>query len=66
MQNTSQEGHELEYHFSDGAFGDGPDANITIHYYRKMDRLAKYKLANNSNFTVYVYSSYLSIFFCLP
>ena len=25
--------HELEYHFSDGAFGDGPDANITIHYY---------------------------------
>ena len=44
--------HELEYHYSDCAFGDGPDANITIRYYRKMDRFAKYKLANNSNFTV--------------
>ena len=44
--------HELEYHYSDGAFGDGLDSNIMIHYYRKMDRLAKYKLANNSNFTV--------------
>ena len=45
--------YELEYHYSDGAFGDGPDANITIRYYRKMDRLAKYKLANISNFTVW-------------
>ena len=44
--------HELEYHYSDGAFGDEPDANITIRYYRKMDRFAKYKLSNNSNFTV--------------
>ena len=44
--------YELEYHYSDGAFGDGPDANITIRYYRKMAQLAKYKLANNSNFTV--------------
>ena len=44
--------HELEYHYSDGAFGDKPDANITIRYYRKMDRFANYKLANNSNFTV--------------
>ena len=24
--------HELEYHYSDGAFGDGPQANITIRY----------------------------------
>ena len=47
--------HELEYHYSDGAFSDGPDANITIHYYRKMNRFAKYKLANNSIFTVYKY-----------
>ena len=45
--------HELEYHYSGGAFGNGPDTNITIRYYRKMDQLAKYKLANNSNFTVY-------------
>ena len=30
--------HELEYHYSDGAFGDGPDANITIRYLnQKMD-----------------------------
>ena len=45
--------YELGYHYSDGAFGDEPDANITIRYYRKMDLLAKDKLANNSNFTVY-------------
>ena len=44
--------YELDYHYSDGAFGDGPDANITIRYYLKMDQLAKYKIANNSNFTV--------------
>ena len=44
--------HELEYHYSDGAFGDGPHANITIRYYQKLDRFAKYKLANDSNFTV--------------
>ena len=44
--------HELEYHYSDDPFGDGPDANITICYYQKMDQFAKYKLANNSNFTV--------------
>ena len=44
---------ELEYHFSDGAFVDGPDANNMIRYYQKMDQLAKYKLANNSNFTVF-------------
>ena len=46
--------YELEYHYSnsDGALGDGPDANITIRYYRKIDQLAKYKLAYNSNFTV--------------
>ena len=37
----------IDYHYSDGAFGDGSDANITIHYYQKMDRFA-----NNSNFTV--------------
>ena len=45
--------HELEYHYSDGAFGGRPGAIITIRYYRKMDRFAKYKLANNSNFTVF-------------
>ena len=44
--------YELAYHYSDGAFGDGPDANITIRYYWKRERLAKYKLANNSKFTV--------------
>ena len=49
--------HELEYHYSDGAFGvKGTDANITISYYRKMDRFAKYKLANNSNYTVITYN----------
>ena len=39
--------HELEYHYSDVAFGDGPDTNITIRYNRKIDWFAKYKLANN-------------------
>ena len=27
--------HRLEYHYSDGAFGDGSHANITIRYYGK-------------------------------
>ena len=44
--------HELEYHYSDGAFGDGSHANITIRYYGKTDRFAKYMLANISNFRV--------------
>ena len=48
--------HELEY-YSDGAFGDAPHANIIIRYYKKMDRLARYKLANSSNFTVSVFVS---------
>ena len=45
---------ELEYHYSDGAFGDGPHANITIHYYRKKYQFARYRHANISNFTVYI------------
>ena len=50
---------ELEYHYSDGAFGDGLHANITIRYYRKMDlfakyRFAKYRFAYISNFTVLI------------
>ena len=46
--------HELEYHHTDGAFGDGSQANITIRYYGKTDRLAIYKLANILNFTVII------------
>ena len=45
--------HELEYHYTDGAFGDGSQANITIRYYGKMERLARYRFANISNFTVF-------------
>ena len=40
---------ELEYHHSDGAFGDGSHVNITIRYYGKTNRFAIYKLANISN-----------------
>ena len=29
--------HKFEYHYSDGAFGDGSNANITIRYNEKMD-----------------------------
>ena len=43
--------HELEYHYSDGAFGDG-----SIRYYGKTDWFAIYKLADISNFTVLVIS----------
>ena len=53
--------HELEYHYSDDAFGDWPDANITIRYYQKMNRFAKYKLANNSNFTVLHLRSFINV-----
>ena len=55
--------HELEYHYSDGTFGEGPDANITIRYYRKMDRFAKLKLANNSSFTV-IHVFWLMLIMC--
>ena len=29
--------HKLEYHYSDGAFGEGSHVKITIRYYGKMD-----------------------------
>ena len=44
----------LEYHYSDGAFGDGSQANITIRYYGKTDQFAKYRFPDISNFTVYI------------
>ena len=43
-----------EYHYSDGAFGDGSHLNITIRYYLKTHWFARlYKVANISNFTVF-------------
>ena len=45
----------FEYLSADGVFLDGSYANITIRYYGKMDQLAKFNLANISNFTVYIH-----------
>ena len=47
--------HGLEYHYSDGAFGDCLHVNVTICYYGKTDRFAIYKLVKISNFTVFQY-----------